>query len=87
MIGIGRQGQHAGHAVVARGNDDLQPGQLPGEIGAAIKAGQGRTDSNRIQRELELAWFGQQFQWKQGKNGWQVTGLGLGSTPPEGKQP
>ena len=54
---------------------------------AAIKAGQGRTDSNRIQRELELAWFGQQFQWKQGKNGWQVTGLGLASAPPEGKQP
>ena len=54
---------------------------------AAIKAGQGRTDSNRIQRELELAWFGQQFQWKQGKGGWQVTGLGLSSTPPEGKQP
>ena len=54
---------------------------------AAIKAGQGRTDSNRIQRELELAWFGQQFQWKQGKNGLQVTGLGLTSAPPEGKQP
>ncbi|MGK5052209.1 hypothetical protein [Janthinobacterium sp. RB2P8] len=53
----------------------------------AIKAGQGRTDSNRIQRELELAWFGQQFQWKQGKNGWQVTGLGLATAPPEGKQP
>ena len=53
----------------------------------AIKAGQGRTDSNRIQRELELAWFGQQFQWKQGKNGWQVTGLGLASAPPEVKQP
>lgn len=54
---------------------------------AAIKAGQGRTDSHRIQRELELAWFGQQFEWKQGKNGLQVTGLGLSSTPPEGKQP
>lgn len=54
---------------------------------AAIKAGQGRTDSNRIRRELELAWFGQQFQWKQGKNGWQVAGLGLSSAPPEGKQP
>ncbi|OHV96785.1 hypothetical protein AKG95_13010 [Janthinobacterium lividum] len=57
------------------------------QAGAAIKARQGRTDSNRIRRELELAWFGQQFQWKQGKNGWQVTGLGLSSTPPEGKQP
>ena len=57
------------------------------QAGAAIKAGQGRTDSNRIRRELELAWFGQQFQWKQGKNGLQVTGLGLSSTPPEGKQP
>lgn len=54
---------------------------------AAIKAGQGRTDSHRIQRELELAWFGQQFEWKQGKNGLQVTGLGLSSTSPEGKQP
>ncbi|AYM79566.1 hypothetical protein D9M09_13065 [Janthinobacterium agaricidamnosum] len=54
---------------------------------AAIKARQGRTDSNRIRRELELAWFGQQFQWKQGKGGWQVTGLGLASAPPEGKQP
>jgi hypothetical protein len=54
---------------------------------AAIKARQGRTDSIRIRHELELAWFGQQFQWKQGKNGWQVTGLGLSSTPPEGKQP
>ena len=54
---------------------------------AAIKAGQGRADSHRIQRELELAWFGQQFEWKQGKNGLQVTGLGLSSTPPEGKQP
>ena len=57
------------------------------QAGAAIKARQGRTDSNRIRRELELAWFSQQFQWKQGKNGWQVTGLGLSSTPPEGKQP
>ena len=57
------------------------------QAGAAIKARQGRTDSNRIRRELELAWFGQQFQWKQGKNGWQVAGLGLSSTPPEGKQP
>ena len=57
------------------------------QAGAAIKARQGRTDSNRIRRELELAWFGQQFQWKQGKNGLQVTGLGLSSTPPEGKQP
>ncbi|MGX9697606.1 hypothetical protein ACWYXK_11535 [Janthinobacterium lividum] len=57
------------------------------QAGAAIKARQGRTDSNRIRRELELAWFGQQFQWKQGKNGWQVTGLGLSSAPPEGKQP
>ena len=57
------------------------------QAGAAIKAGQGRTDSHRIQRELELAWFGQQFEWKQGKNGLQVTGLGLSSTPPEGKQP
>lgn len=57
------------------------------QAGVAIKARQGRTDSNRIRRELELAWFGQQFQWKQGKNGWQVTGLGLSSTPPEGKQP
>lgn len=54
---------------------------------AAIKTGQGRTDSNRIRRELELAWFGQQFQWKQGRGGWQVTGLGLSSAPPEGKQP
>ncbi|OFA07912.1 hypothetical protein JAB9_04320 [Janthinobacterium sp. HH107] len=57
------------------------------QAGAAIKARQGRTDSNRIRRELELAWFGQQFQWKQGKGGWQVTGLGLSSAPPEGKQP
>ena len=57
------------------------------QAGAAIKARQGRTDSNRIRRELELAWFGQQFQWKQGKNGLQVTGLGLISAPPEGKQP
>lgn len=57
------------------------------QAGAAIKARQGRTDSNRIRRELELAWFGQQFQWKQGKGGWQVTGLGLASAPPEGKQP
>ena len=57
------------------------------QAGAAIKARQGRTDSNRIRRELELAWFGQQFQWKQGKGGWQVTGLDLSSTPPEGKQP
>ncbi|WP_215404008.1 hypothetical protein [Janthinobacterium sp. JC611] len=57
------------------------------QAGIAIKARQGRTDSHRIRRELELAWFGQQFQWKQGKNGWQVTGLGLSSTPPEGKQP
>ncbi|PIF13319.1 hypothetical protein [Janthinobacterium sp. 13] len=57
------------------------------QAGAAIKARQGRTDSNRIQRELELAWFGQQFQWKQGKNGLQVTGLGLISAPPEGEQP
>ncbi|QYG07652.1 hypothetical protein [Janthinobacterium sp. PAMC25594] len=57
------------------------------QAGAAIKARQGRTDSNRIRRELELAWFGQQFQWKQGKNGWQVTGLGLATAPPEGKQP
>lgn len=54
---------------------------------AAIEARQGRTDSNRIRRELELAWFGQQFQWKQGKNGWQVTGLGLASAPQQGKQP
>ena len=54
---------------------------------AAIEARQGRTDSNRIRRELELAWFGQQFQWKQGKNGWQVTGLGLASVPQQGKQP
>ena len=54
---------------------------------AAIKAGQGRTDSHRIERELELAWFGQQFQWKQGIGGWQVTGLGLATTPPEGKLP
>jgi hypothetical protein len=57
------------------------------QAGTAIKARQGRTDSNRIRRELELAWFGQQFQWKQGKNGWQVTGLGLATAPPEGKQP
>ncbi|WP_205701095.1 MULTISPECIES: hypothetical protein [unclassified Janthinobacterium] len=57
------------------------------QAGAAIKARQGRTDSNRIRRELELAWFGQQFQWKEGKGGWQVTGLGLSSAPPEGKQP
>ncbi|HEU4816276.1 hypothetical protein [Janthinobacterium sp.] len=57
------------------------------QAGAAIKARQGRTDSNRIRRELELAWFGQQFQWKQGKGGWQVTGMGLSSAPPEGKQP
>lgn len=57
------------------------------QAGVAIKARQGRTDSNRIRRELELAWFGQQFQWKQGKGGWQVTGLGLSSAPPEGKQP
>ncbi|WP_332860119.1 hypothetical protein [Janthinobacterium svalbardensis] len=57
------------------------------QAGAAIKARQGRTDSNRIRRELELAWFGQQFQWKQGKGGWQVTGLGLATVPPEGKQP
>ena len=57
------------------------------QAGAAIQARQGRTDSNRIRRELELAWFGQQFQWKQGKGGWQVTGLGLASVPPEGKQP
>ena len=57
------------------------------QAGAAIQARQGRTDSNRIRRELELAWFGQQFQWKQGKGGWQVTGLGLASAPPEGKQP
>lgn len=57
------------------------------QAGAAIKARQGRTDSNRIRRELELAWFGQQFQWKQGRGGWQVTGLGLSSAPPEGKQP
>ncbi|PHV29523.1 hypothetical protein CSQ93_03135 [Janthinobacterium sp. BJB426] len=57
------------------------------QAGAAIKARQGRTDSIRIRRELELAWFGQQFQWKQGKNGLQVTGLGLISAPPEGKQP
>ena len=54
---------------------------------AAIEARQGRTDSKRIRRELELAWFGQQFQWKQGKNGWQVTGLGLASAPQQGKQP
>ncbi|MEG2030372.1 MAG: hypothetical protein RR376_06940 [Janthinobacterium sp.] len=54
---------------------------------AAIEARQGRTDSHRIRRELELAWFGQQFQWKQGKNGWQVTGLGLASAPQQGKQP
>lgn len=57
------------------------------QAGAAIKARQGRTDSNRIQRELELAWFGQQFQWTLGKNDWQVTGLGLSSVPPEGEQP
>ncbi|MEG1326626.1 MAG: hypothetical protein RSD99_17160, partial [Janthinobacterium sp.] len=57
------------------------------QAGAAIKARQGRMDSNRIQRELELAWFGQQFQWKQGKNGLQVTGLGLISAPPEGERP
>ncbi|KAB8061245.1 hypothetical protein GCN74_06010 [Janthinobacterium sp. FT14W] len=57
------------------------------QAGAAIKARQGRTDSNRIQRELELAWFGQQFQWTLDKNGWQVTGLGLSSVPPEGEQP
>jgi len=57
------------------------------QAGVAIKARQGRMDSNRIRRELELAWFGQQFQWKQGKNGWQVTGLGLATAPPEGKQP
>ena len=57
------------------------------QAGAAIQARQGRTDSNRIRRELELAWFGQQFQWKQGKNGWQVTGLGLASAPQQGKQP
>ena len=57
------------------------------QAGAAIKARQGRTDSNRIRRELELAWFGQQFQWKDGKNGWQVTGLGLNSAPPQGTQP
>ncbi|KAB8052582.1 hypothetical protein GCN78_08310 [Janthinobacterium rivuli] len=57
------------------------------QAGAAIKARQGRMDSHRIQRELELAWFGQQFQWKQGKNGWQVTGLGLISAPPEGERP
>lgn len=57
------------------------------QAGAAIQARQGRTDSNRIRRELELAWFGQQFQWKQGKGGWQVTGLGLASVPPQGKQP
>ncbi|KAB8066852.1 hypothetical protein [Janthinobacterium violaceinigrum] len=62
--------------------------QVAGEqAGAAIKARQGRTDSNRIQRELELAWFGQQFQWTLGKNDWQVTGLGLSSVPPEGEQP
>ena len=57
------------------------------QAGAAIQARLGRTDSNRIRRELELAWFGQQFQWKQGKGGWQVTGMGLASAPPEGKQP
>ena len=57
------------------------------QASAAIKAGKGRTDSIRIRRELELAWFGQQFEWKQGKNGLQVTGLGLISAPPEGKQP
>lgn len=55
----------------------------------AIKAGKGRTDSNRIRRELELAWFGEQFQWKQGQHGWQVTGLGLTTTPvaAQGAQP
>ncbi|MCX7290242.1 hypothetical protein [Janthinobacterium sp.] len=37
------------------------------QAGAAIKARQGRTDSDRIQRELELAWFGRQFQWTLGK--------------------
>jgi hypothetical protein len=52
---------------------------------AAIQAGQGRTDNVRIERELKLAWFGQQFQWTAGKNGWQVTGLGLASTPVAGK--
>jgi len=52
---------------------------------AAIQAGQGRTDNVRIERELKLAWFGQQFRWTAGKNGWQVTGLGLTSTPVAGK--
>ena len=50
---------------------------------AAIKAGQGRSDSRRIEREAKLAWFGQQFQWQEGKDGhgWQVTGLGATSVP------
>lgn len=48
---------------------------------AALKAGKGRTDALRIEREARLAWFGQQFEWQQGKNGWQVTGLGATSVP------
>ncbi len=56
---------------------------------AALKAGKGRTDAQRIEREARLAWFGQQFEWKQGKNGWQVTGLGTTSVPvpAKGAQP
>ena len=56
---------------------------------AALKAGKGRTDAQRIEREARLAWFGQQFEWKQGKNGWQVTGLGATSVPvpAKGAQP
>ena len=56
---------------------------------AALKAGTGRTDALRIAREARLAWFGQQFQWQQGKHGWQVTGLGATSAPvpAKGAQP
>jgi len=46
----------------------------------ALDAGQ-RIDQRRLYNNLKAAWINQHFAWRQGKDGWQFTGLDLTSAP------